>query len=288
MYENMTKFLKKHLSANTYHKLGCLYKNIRKRKSIFIDWIYMIKIIEKFNYYRALKNKNKHKQIIVIGDSHSYFFSGNAILKSKPIYHDENGKITYGIGSDKRFCVLGLGSGLAYNVGKYNTTQRIQEKLDFLDRHFFNSQESLICAFGEIDIRVHVFKHVDQEKNIGFDNVIDNILNNYISFLLKLKSNGKRVIVWGPIASQKDEWITNPEFPRAGNELERNMATYYFNTELEKLCKVNDIEYMSIFKYLIDEDGRTKEKYIFDQCHLGQNARIYLEKELKRIQIDTK
>lgn len=280
MNKKIIKKFRTYLPDKLYHSVRVIYKNVQKRtwKEIGNDF-FQLRLLK-----HAKRLKEKNHQVVVIGDSHACFFAGNVGIKRRSIHHDGNGAIQYSEGPDRRFCVLNLGPGLAYNVGKYGTTARIQEKVDWLNKDFIKPDDTIICSFGEIDIRTHVFKHVDENKT--YQEVVDSILDNYIMFLLRLGEESRRkVVAWGPIASQKDRWITNPEFPRAGSEQERNRATEYFNYRLKKECEKNDIVYMSIFNKLVNKDYRTKAEYIFDQCHLGQNARTFLEDELVRVRL---
>lgn len=228
------------------------------------------------------KRKDRLGQVVVLGDSHAAFFAGNYSFSSMTCYNStELGPILHEKERDKRFCVLRLGPGLAYNTIRKNTSSMIHEKYELLNRVFLRGGgDTVVLSFGEIDIRTQVFKHTDATNN--YKDVIDEILSNYRRFLNKVILDGHRVFVWGPIASQKDEWSENASFPRVGNEIDRNMATEYYNLALKDICDQDGIGFMSIYNDLVDNDYKTREEFIFDQCHLGQNARPLLEEQIKK------
>ena len=143
-----------------------------------------------------------------------------------------------------------------------------------------SSIEILIFAFGEIDIRTRVFKHGSEDD---YKKTVENIVDNYLDFLKRVKNDGFKVIAWGPIPSQKDEWEQNECFPRCGSERQRNMATEYFNKKLNEKCRDNEIGFMTIFYDIIDKQYRTNERYYFDVCHLNREARPLLEKQMANI-----
>lgn len=261
-------------------KLTAIFHYMPKGITEFVYGIYII-LLYPWHYCFMMgirKRKNAKKQIVVIGDSHSAFFSGNDSFVTKNMYISRKiGTIQYEKEKDERFCVLRLGPGLAYNTNRYGSNTKTLEKYEWLKNHFFSSGDTLIVAFGEIDIRTRVFKYSSGD---GYKKNIDNIVDNYMEFLLKVKNDGFKTVVWGPIPSQKDEWDENDRFPRCGSEIQRNKATEYFNKVLNEKCSDNGIGFMTIFYDIIDWQYRTNGDYIFDECHLNQKARPFLEHQL--------
>lgn len=233
-------------------------------------------------YFYRCYNHRKRKSIVVLGGSHVNFFGGNEYITWKPlIFFWNSGAVNISKTIYRQIDAIHLGPALAYNMNKYGTTVKAREKVDLLRKNFFMQTDTIICSFGEIDLRVHVIKNA-QKKNKDHRDITQNILNNYMEFLIDLKKGGYNVICWGPIASQKDNWVLNPLLPRSGTEQERNRATEYFNKQLEKLCKDNNIKFATIFPHLITSEYITKEEYISDGCHLSQKAWVYAERELRK------
>ena len=228
-------------------------------------------------------------KIAVIGDSHVSFFGGNELVTFIPII-DQNGRHV-GMNNTgdliENFTTFHLGGALAYNLEKYGSSNRTREKIDLLlSNGIIRKGQPILCCFGEVDCRVHVLRQAESRK-VHFKTVVDDILNNYFSFLLRLRKDHP-VYVWGPIPTQKDGSVINPEVPYYGTEAERNLATAYFNEALEKLCRQCDIQFLSVFRHLVDENNKTRSEYITDGCHLSQRAWAFAFDEWKSVGVDVK
>lgn len=225
----------------------------------------------------------EQRAIFVVGDSHCIFWSGVEGLVSQATIRNELGTINIAKGPDKRFIGLHMGPALAYNVNKSGTNTKFLEKWErCIDRGVVVPGDAIVFSFGEIDIRCHVFKHVCQNKT--YKDVVDDIIGHYMDFLIQVKGMGFRPYVWGPIGTPKDGWyIEHPDWPHAGNEVERNKATLYFNKRLKQECKTVGIGFIGIAEQLIDGDYRTRTEYILDECHLKQTARLLLNMEIDRV-----
>lgn len=232
------------------------------------------------NFYQAAFAHYQNDTIIVMGDSHVNFFSGNETLSFLPIGADMN---TCSIATTYPFTPLHLGPCLAYNCNSYQSTTQFREKAEFLLEHFIKPNATIVCCLGEIDLRVHVFKQTEAQ-NTSYHAIVDEILSRYMTFLTELKAKGYTVYCWGPIASQKDSCPLDPQFSRIGSESDRNRATAYFNEQLATLCAVNDIGFLSIFEQMITDTYETIEEYLsVDRCHLGQRALLLAREEWKKI-----
>ena len=221
------------------------------------------------NFDHACLNHYRNNTVIVLGDSHVNFFSGNEELSFLPI----GGEINTCTGnSPYPFTPLHLGPCLAYNCCRYQTSSSFREKTEYLCQNFIQPHARIMCCLGEIDIRVHVFKQAVSQGRT-FRQIVDDILGQYMEFLLGLQAQGYQLSCWGPIASQSESCPVDPRFPRVGTEEERNRATEYFNRQLSCLCREHGILFLSVFDKMITPDYRTKEEYLSpDRCHLGQAA----------------
>ena len=210
-------------------------------------------LLNQANFDHACLNHYKNNTIIVLGDSHVNFFSGNENLSFLPIGHDIN---TCPLHTAYHFTPLHIGPCLAYNCNRANTTFQFQEKAAYLCQNFIRPNARIICCLGEIDLRVHVFKQARlQSKN--YTQIVDDILSEYIQFLITLKKKGYQVYCWGPIASQTQNCPLDPMFPRNGLETERNAATAYYNRQLSSLCRRHNIIFLSIFYKMITDSYHT-------------------------------
>lgn len=233
------------------------------------DIEYTDTMLEQSHYNEACLNHLLNETIIVLGDSHVNFFSGNEMLTFSPIGNQIN--VCPNI-TNNPFTILHLGPCLAYTCNKTNTSMHFHEKAEFLLNNFIKPNAHIVCSLGEIDLRAHVYPQAKLQQRT-YQEIINDILVEYLSFLVSLKEKGYHVYCWGPIASQREICPIDPAFPRSGTEIERNMATLYFTQQLSLLCEQHDIVFMSIFDQMITNDFLTIEKYLSaDHCHLSQRA----------------
>jgi hypothetical protein len=182
-------------------------------------------------------------KIYCFGDSHSWFFNFIEGCEAIP-----------------------MGPKLAYSFG--DLVEEIGYILYSLVEKQHPDKYSVLFTFGEIDIRVHLNKH----------NNISECVDRYVEGILKIKNLGNDVIVFGPIASRRDEDLSDSEYPTSGNCFERNKIAKEFSNKLEILCNKNNIKYISILDSLIDKDGLTIEKYYSeDHVHLNKLAVALVE-----------
>ncbi len=236
---------------------------------LFIDKLPDISEIEKENYDEAYERHRIEDTVVVLGDSHVNFFSGNELLAFRPIGQDinicppENGF---------PFTCLHLGPCLAYNSNKYGTGEKFLEKLEWLMKNFIKNGSKVVVSLGEIDIRCHVYKQT-QLQNRPYTAIVDDILDNYIDMLIYIQEHGYKVYVWGPISSQRDDAGEVEGLPAIGSEKERNIATRYFTDNIRKRLLEHGIEFMTIFEQIVSINYETDKKYICeDKCHLSQSA----------------
>ncbi len=235
----------------------------------------------KIPFYRVKFRHDTKNKIIVIGDSHVNFFSGNEELSFKPIKHiglNKNELVGNCQDKNKRFYTIHLGPVLAYNSNKIGSSIKGLERVIYLINNNLLPKKSLIlCSFGEIDIRVHILKKAEQRK-VEVDEIIKEVVSSYFKFLLYLKNNGFRVMVWSPVPNghcKKNEL----NLPYYGSEKERNNVTLKFISYLEEFGKKNNIPVLSICKELLNDDFTTKSEYYADLCHLSQRANEFMKKE---------
>jgi len=219
-----------------------------------------------------VKRHAQQNTIVAVGDSHTIFFSGNDHLKTKKLGYCK-GVINTAEEKVEQFSVIHLGPSLAYNTNKYGTTTRTLEKIDYLIKHrVLRPGDRVLCCFGEIDIRAHVMKHV--ENNSGdYQRVVEGILANYLDFLHYLRSKGLKVCCWGPVAQCR----ANEGYFSRGTQVERNRAAKCFTEHLSCLADKNHFGVVSLLEELVDKDLATNEAYLLDGVHLNQKAMALLK-----------
>lgn len=146
---------------------------------ILPDIEYTDSMLQKMHYNEACLHHYIDNTIVVIGDSHVNFFSGNEQLTYEPIGNNINlcPNIT-----DNPFTVLHLGPCLAYTCNKLDSSTLFHEKIEYLCNNFIKPNAHIIFCLGEIDLRVHVFQQT-KLQNKTYQEIVDQILDEYVSFL---------------------------------------------------------------------------------------------------------
>ena len=180
------------------------------------------------------------------------------------------------LGGSKEIIKHHLGEGLCYSFGI--------KKLDRCDiRNFdFKDGDTIIFSSGEIDCRCHVHKHITQSKT--YQDVIDDIVNNYIEAIeLNIsvsKINFKNVSVYN-VVPPIQRWNTweNPEFPYLGTDEERKQYVLYFNKELKEICIEKKYIFFDIYNNYTDENGFLRKDLSDGNVHIANE--IYINKFIK-------
>jgi len=170
------------------------------------------------------------KKILVVGDSHSGLFG------------------TRGEWVDKNL------KNIFDSVSMNSQTLRFCSKsfrTFWSNFPFVSNYTDVIIALGEIDIRCHVFKG----DNISLLDEICNDLPDFLNYpkILNPNINVHFLSVIPPI--NKDKCLgPSPGFPFTGTDEERSMATELFNSKIEEVCKNNNVGFVNIYEYYIDEN----------------------------------
>lgn len=253
---------------------------LRKSLELLPDAEYASSVTEEYFYNAALLRHIRNRTIPVIGDSHVNFFSGNEELSFRPIGKEIN--TCRFLGNDLPFTPLHLGPCLAYNCMQPDSSTGFFSKLQFLCDQFIIPGSKLIIVLGEVDLRAHVFKHLEKEND--YRSVVDTILVRFYPLLKWLKKRSYQVACWGPIATQPDQCPVTDTYPRIGSEVQRNQATAYFNDRLKEHCETNDYGFLSVFYDMIDDHYHTRIEYLSpDLCHLSQRAIPLAQKQWDKL-----
>ena len=208
-----------------------------------------------------------------IGDSHSCFFSGQEEMQ--PFWPEpSNDKLPY-------FKSYRIGAATAYNL--FHKIPIIDEIVKLkVDK----DKDIVIFCFGEVDIRAHLLKQKEiQNKEINI--LIKECVDRYWFVVLYFHSLGYKMGVWAPIASWGDDKPYSGQ--SFGTNVERNLVTNIFTDYLNDLASNSDIEIISIFNKMLNDDSSTNASYLdeWEGCHihLNQKAMPMAIEEFKRKQI---
>jgi phage anti-repressor protein len=143
--------------------------------------------------------------------------------------------------------------------------------------HFSNDEELLFC-FGEIDCRAQVHRFID--ANTNYQTVINNTLENYISYIKSI--NNKNIILFGITPELKENphqyyYRDHPEVfdcPK-GALAERSSYKDFFNKRLKEISLENNWKFISIYDH-IKNQNKIDDVYYLDDIHLKGNYVHYL------------
>lgn len=196
--------------------------------------------------------------IQIFGDSHSFYtfidFDDNIIRKNH------------------------LGAITMHRVGR--------DKLIILDENYIINNSLCIFCFGEIDVRTHFYKQIEEKKRKE-EEVINSLVYNYIE-TIKLNIINKKIvtgimsIIPPSYKENKDEsarikWY---KFCFNGSDKQRAHWTFLVNKELKKYCINNNWEYIDIYSLYVDENGMLKDQYCNDGCHITD--RIFIKQYMQK------
>ncbi|AOC97006.1 GDSL-like Lipase/Acylhydrolase [Flavobacterium anhuiense] len=91
----------------------------------------------------------------------------------------------------------------------------------------------------------------------------EKILENYQNIILKLKNDSPRTRVY-----IQSILPTNDEFDTFKNHQGKMQMIKEINIELEKLAKENKVEFINLFQYFLDQNGKLSKSYTNDGLHL--------------------
>lgn len=211
------------------------------------------------------------KKIHCIGDSHSAVFSGKEEMV--PIWPELSDDIT------EYFKTYRIGPATAYKL-----ENKIEIINSIIENNVNKDNDHVLFCFGEVDIRAHLIKQ-SELQNVDILKIVEECVDQYFKVILYYKQLGYKTIAWGPIASwhESKPYTGGPSF---GTCLERNIVTEMFNKRLEMRCDQYDVDFLTIFYEMIDDNKITIPKYLDNwegsHIHLSQTSMPLIIDAFKR------
>jgi len=217
--------------------------------------------------------------IYVFGNSHAHFFTD-----SHP------GELGWGLKQNEYF--------KSYSANFHNPNPKYRHVLahKFTERFFpyiinainsvnITTNDYIMFIVGEIDCRWHFPKKI-KTQNYDIETFLLEEINQYFfPAFLYLKENGYNVLGWGGHASTTAGHSDDPDNPVYGDCLFRNKISLLWNDLLYNKCKDNGIQFVSIIRNLIDENGLTKMEYMRDYCHLNNTSYPFVIEKCKQLNV---
>jgi hypothetical protein len=174
-----------------------------------------------------------------------------------------------------------LGPITMYRVGR--------DSISF-SKHSVPNNGIVVSCFGEIDVRNHIYKHVNLGRDE--DDIIEELVSNYMKALVHNRQNGyTHIAVMNivPVIEYQFDINTphirkptlesgNPEFPFLGTHSDRQRYTLKINKSLQTHCISNNFGYLDIYTKHINDQGFLKVDYSDGNCHL--RCKLFLDELL--------
>jgi lysophospholipase L1-like esterase len=206
------------------------------------------------------------KSALVIGDSHSSFFSRN-----DRVLEAFNGELVRA----GPFLIGHLGPALAASLVERQSANETREKaLEALRLAKDEAVNVVILCFGEIDCRFHIRRRLEQScTSVDAIELSTRVtVARYQAFICEVMLHGFTPIVYGPAATSHLVYEEPYPWPTLGTERERNRLTVEFTRQLKDGCESVGAKFITILPYLLDDKLNTRAEYLFDGVHVSQSA----------------
>lgn len=202
------------------------------------------------------------------------------ILTNKPIYHVIGDSHSTSF-LDPAFIIHHIGPATAYKLSFEKSTTRSKEKvLGILNKNYKRRKLNVIFVFGELDVRLQINK-IAKEKNISVSKVIDSTVNSYINFLKLIKNKYPliNIYVLNVLPQGEEENIYN--VPHYASREARSSFVLEMNKKIKELTKKENFKFIDIYDKLIDEEGKRKKEYVFDDVHFNRKITKFIIDQVK-------
>jgi hypothetical protein len=181
------------------------------------------------------------------------------------------------------FWVHWIGPTIAYNFYEHH----LPHVIEYLegkrgDKGPVPKGDTVMFVVGEVDCRWHLPKQAALQ-NRSIEDLTKECVSRYFRSLKHVQDMGYNIIAWGAHPSTTGPHNDDPQNPVYGDCITRNKIAVQYNRWLKELSESNNMKYVSIFDYLIDENLVTKMEYFIDYCHLdGGKVKEFALEEFRK------
>lgn len=144
----------------------------------------------------------------------------------------------------------------------------------FLSDLCVKQHDSCVFVLGEIDIRSHVFKYVNENKT--YQSLIDELIENYCLKLNEIKKClDIDITVMGIIPPMNGPNYVSEDYPIQGSLEQRVIATNYFNSQLHIKCIEKGFKYFEVNQFYCLTDGSLNIDFSDHFCHINAYYNYY-------------
>ncbi len=192
-------------------------------------------------------------------------------LMRRPVVHAIGDSHTHVLRGISPFVVTWLGSATAFNLGKPGSSTGSSGKLEAALRAVDKSRDVVLLVLGEIDTRIHVYlQYVRRGGACSFEQIIDEIIERYGAVILRLASQGYKVVVQSVPAVPRQGNIYDVE--HYADDAKRAVIVRVFNEALSRWCRDHGVDYLDLYSVVSDERGFILDGLTDDGTHLNAAA----------------
>lgn len=142
--------------------------------------------------------------------------------------------------------------------------------------------QTVVFAFGEIDVRCHIGKQRDQQVR-NLDEIIETLAIQYLHTILLNKAQYKDLtcIVYSVTPPTNQEF--NPSFPFYGTLQDRIFIAKKLNARLAELCEQTGLEFLDVYQDYANIDGSLNPVYSDGGVHIHPQQSAFIRKRLEHI-----
>ena len=229
---------------------------LEKYRRFTRDLIYLIYVV----------GISKKRRVLVFGDSHSRVLAGRGFL------------------------VRHLGPVTAYRAGKQGEVDKIlqsalswpRSKDRWLVRFLFRDPRSLlVCSFGEIDMRAHVYLQSIKQNRSG-DEIVSSLAKSTTEFLLQVSAIAQRNVIFLSVPPPTAIEL-NSDFPVKGEIQDRVRWTRLFNGLIGEslgMTGSKQVAFLDIGGFMEDKDGTLWPGLSDGNVHYGRVCSKYVRQAI--------
>jgi hypothetical protein len=201
------------------------------------------------------------------------------ILTNKPIFHVIGDSHTTSF-LHPAFVIHHIGPSTAYKLNFQKSTTMGREKvIKILNKIYKKKKRNVIFVFGELDVRIHINKIVNQ-KDIPINNVIESTVKSYFNFLKHIKEEYPfiQIYVFNVLPQGEEQNIYN--YPYYASRKKRSHIAQTVNNILKQYTKQEKYIFIDIYNCLINKKGQRIKDYVFDDVHFNRKMMKFVLAQL--------
>lgn len=188
------------------------------------------------------------REILVLGDSHSYVFNQESLQKSFPKYV---------------FRVVAVHGATV--SGLENPNSKTQALPIFINHCKKSRAQTALVLLGEVDTGFVIWYRAEK-YNTSVEQMLSKALENYQRFLKTLSERFRVICISAPLPTIQDgqDWgeVANARKDVKATQLQRTELTIQFNKLMQGYCEAHQIPYLSLDRETLGANGLVDDQLL--------------------------